>query len=49
MSYISEENLKACGKVITLIVRTNMAVVVVAQAVLEGGFSINEKEFKSPI
>lgn len=42
MAYVSDENLEECGEKITLIARTNTAVVAAAQAELVEGFSFNK-------
>lgn len=42
MAYVSDDNLKVCGKKITLIARTNIAVAVAANRNLEYGFCFNK-------
>ena len=42
MAYVSDDNLKVCGEEITLIARTNTAVVAVANGNLEEGFCFNK-------
>lgn len=42
MAYVSDDNLEACGKEITLIARTNTAVAAAANGNLEEGFCFNK-------
>ena len=42
MAYVSDDNLEACGKDITLIARTNTAVAAAAGGKLEEGFCYNK-------